>query len=470
MRLTPGARWQGRADVMQPAAGVLSAGVSPSITAPMQMFTPAEPAIALDVQMAPSAVLGAEEQAAMEYKPEDDAVYVLMHEMQTSGGTVYDITLPQPMVSDGPSAAVLSSGATQAMLRFPINMLTPSAAGPAPGVLGVEELIGEAVGGVIVRRILQIVKSPFDHALLNTIRRAEGEPQALALREGALRPLDGAEAWRSLLPPGQERRALLFIHGFGSSVEGTRGDRFLPLLGGQYDAILGYNHPTVSRDPLQNALDLLQRIPDDLRLSVDIVAHSRGGLVARSLIELAAPAAHIIPRCLITNGTPHNGTRLADPQRWDRLISICLTVAHGLTIATGAAFWTPLVLEFVLKAAAQSIFSLPGIIAMTPGSDFLSRLNAPTTYVMEQQVCYAAVRSTFDFFGLQEGFRLALKALSAQAFIDEPNDLIVPTASMNAIDTSAFALAPERQLATNVDHFTYFDNEAVLEFLRQQLA
>jgi hypothetical protein len=433
------------------------------------MFTPAEPAIMLDVQMVPAVVLGAEDQAAMEYQPEDDAVYVLMHEMQMPGGSVYDFTLPQPVAPVGPAAAVLSPGAPPTTLRFPINTLTPGAAGPAPSVLGVEEIIGEAVGGVVVRRILQIVKSPFDRALLNTIRRAEGEPQVLALRDGALRPLDGSEAWRSLLTPGQERRALLFIHGFGSSVEGTRGDRFLPKLGGQYDAILGYNHPTVSRDPLQNALDLLQRIPDDLRLSVDIVAHSRGGLVARSLIELATPATHIAPRRLITNGTPHNGTRLADPQRWDRLISIALTAANVLTAATGFAFWTPLVLEFVLKAAAQSIFSLPGITAMTPGSDFLNRLNAPTEHVMQQQVRYAAVRSTFDFLGLREGFRLALKALTAQAFIDEPNDLIVPTASMNAIDTAAFTLVPERQFATNVDHFTYFDNEAVLNFLREQL-
>src|SRR5205085_11181433 len=190
-----------------------------------------------------------------------------------------------------------------------------------------------------------------------------------------------------------------------------------------------YDHPTISRDPLQNALDLLAMVPDDLRLSVDLVAHSRGGLVARSLVELTDAVQKFDPRVLVTHGTPHSGTRLADPDRWDRLISLGMTAASWLAAIAGVTAWIPKLLEYVLKAAAQGIFALPGIAAMTPGGDFINHLNE--IGATAERARYAAVSSSFSIFNVpQPSFRQAFEALAVQAFMDAPNDLVVPTASM----------------------------------------
>ncbi|HEY3232682.1 MAG TPA: hypothetical protein VGJ87_25860, partial [Roseiflexaceae bacterium] len=289
--------------------------------------------------------------------------------------------------------------------------------------------------------------------------------------EDMFQPLEGFEAWRALLAPGAERRVLLFIHGFASSTAGSNIGTILPEYAPRYDAILGYEHPTLSSDPLQNARDLLALVPDDLRLAVDIVTHSRGGLVARSLVELLDPAPQLAPRRIITHGTPHNGTRLADKERWDRLISLGLTAASWLATAAGVAFWIPKLLEYILKAAAQGIFALPGVMAMAPSSDFLGKLNAPGDPSLAGRVRYAAVASSFSIFNVkQPSFQQAFRALATQAFIDAPNDLVVPTASMNAIDMPGGAPPADLQLKVGVDHFSYFKDQGVVEFIRKQLS
>jgi hypothetical protein len=483
MTLRPAGRWQGDAQVAPPAAGVLGAE-EPVATTSFDLFTPAEPAIELNAQPAPAVpgVLGAEEeqQAGIEYQPAEDAVYVMLQQIQTPDGIIYDFTLPQAAAAP-PTPGVLSAEPPAGgSLWFPLNPVitdvAPRAGEAAPGVLGVEDLIGSAIGGFVVKRVVQMLKSPIERALLEGVKRAEIAPHVLKLGDSAkpedmFQPLEGFEAWRALLAPGAERRVLLFIHGFASSTAGSQIGAILPEYAPRYDAILSYEHPTLSSDPLQNARDLLALIPDDLRLAVDIVTHSRGGLVARSLVELLDPAPQLAPRRIITHGTPHNGTRLADKERWDRLISLGLTAASWLATAAGVAFWIPKLLEYVLKAAAQGIFALPGVMAMAPSSDFLGKLNAPGDPSLAGRVRYAAVASSFSIFNVkQPSFQQAFRALATQAFIDAPNDLVVPTASMNAIDMPGGAPAADLQLKVGVDHFSYFKDPGVVEFIRKQLS
>lgn len=469
---TPG-QWRVDASVAPPAA-TLGGRPAASVTAPLTEFTPAEPPIALEVRRAPAAVLSAPGQPtalSLTYTPTEDAAYVLLQEIHTSDGLIYDFTLPTRR--SAPPVAVLGAESPPATLEFPIN---PSVLGEAPpaAALGLEDVVTDIVGDLVIGRVLQVLKSPLDKALLQTVRQSEPQPRVLVQRD-TLQPLDGFDAWRALLPPGQEHRVLLLLHGFGSSTART-GARLLPIFVPKYDAVLGYDHPTLTADPLENARDLLARVPDDLRLSVDIVAHSRGGLVARSLVELIEPSERWVPRHLITNGSPHNGTRLADPERWDRLVSLGMTAASWLAPTLGIAFWIPKVLELVLKAAAQSTFSLPGIAAMTPGNPFLQQLNASADSATaidarQRQVQYSAVSSAFSVFSVpQPSFQQAFRALAAQAFIDEANDLVVPTSSMQAIDLPFSLVPPERQFKATVDHFSYFDNPQVLAFVRSQLA
>jgi len=479
MQLHPAGRWRGSAQAVPPAAAVLGEEEDTGQT-PLELFTPAEAPIELNAQPTPAVpgVLGEEEEAAqagITYQPAEEAVYVMMQQIETPDGTIYDFTLPQASAA-APGAGVLGEEAPPSgALWFPLNPVVADETPPAASVLGVEDILGGAITSFVTRRVVQMLKSPIQRGILEAVKQAEGEPRVLRMTDSAkpeelFQPIDGFEPWRALLPPGAEHRVLLFVHGFASSTGGSHVASALPDFRSQYDAILGYEHPTISRDPLQNARDLLALIPDDLRLSVDIITHSRGGLVARSLIELLDAAPHFTPRRLVTHGTPHGGTRLADKERWDRLISLGLTAASWLATATGVAFWIPKLLEFVLKAAAQGIFELPGIAAMAPKGEFIEKLNAPGDPATAGRVRYAAATSMFSIFNVEHpGFRQAFQAIATQAFMDAPNDLVVPTESMSAITFGSGGLPAERRLKVDVDHFSYFANPKVLEFLRAQL-
>ena len=474
LTLRTSSQWNVAAHVAPPAAATLGMPSTPGMSTPWSLFTPAEPPVTLEVQRAPATVLSdpnAPTMLVLEYTPAEDAAYALLQEIHTADGIIYDVTLPQPAAHQ--PAATLGAGPRK--LAFPVTPLVLGGERPPSSTLGWGDVAGSFAGDLVARRVLHLLKSPLDRALLQSARQIEPVPQALALRD-TLQPLDGFEAWRALLPPGKEHRVLLFVHGFGSSTERSGGSALLEALVGQYDAVLGYDHPTLTYSPLENALDLLAHVPDDLQLSVDIVAHSRGGLVARSMIELVDPMTKFTPRRLISHGTPHEGTRLADPERWDRLISIGMTAASWLAMSAGMTIWVPKVLEYVLKAAAQSVFALPGIEAMQRESAFLQELNAVADSAtdrgaLQQRMQYAAVSSAFSVFNVpRPAFRQALQAMATQAFMDEANDLIVPTSSMSAVDKAAKFLTPERQLKVDVDHFSYFRNERVIDFLRQQLA
>ena len=472
LQLQPGPGWHGKVQVAPKDSAVLSERDLPPITAPLQVFAPAEPAITLDVQAPPATRTLGDETAdgALEYQPSEAAVYALLHEVHTPDGIIYDVTLPER----GAVASRTLGDEPPAVLRFPVHpVASDGAPGPRarPRTLGMEDAIGGAVAGVVTKRVLQIIRSPLDQALLATVRRFEPRPVALVYGNAGWQPLEGFEAWRALLPPGAERRVLVYAHGFGSSTAGGGGTKFVPELAGNYDAVISYDHPTVTRTPLENARTLLEMIPDDLQLSADLMAHSRGGLVIRSLVELVDDTPKFRPRRLLTAGSPHAGTRLAEPARWDRLVSVGLTLGSWLGTLSGAGFWAPALLELVLKAAAQGIFDLPGIAAMTPGSDFQKQINAANRAGLNERVAYAAVTSTFAISDVvQQGFRQAFAALAMQVFMGEPNDLVVNTASALDIDAGSRAFRAEQQFRAAVDHSSYYQDAGVQAFVRQHLA
>ena len=69
----------------------------------------------------------------------------------------------------------------------------------------------------------------------------------------------------------------------------------------------------------------------------------------------------------------------------------------------------------------------------------------------------------------QQGFRQAFTALAVQAFMGEPNDLVVHTASALEIDKLSRTLAPDQQFRTTVDHGSYFQDAEVATFIAKQL-
>jgi pimeloyl-ACP methyl ester carboxylesterase len=113
---------------------------------------------------------------------------------------------------------------------------------------------------------------------LQSFTPATTPPRIVAADDRAIRALAGGPA-------------LLFIHGTNSLTHSgfARLDNgFIQRVHERYGGrVFAFDHPTLSVDPAQNCRKLADMLPPDAGLVVDILAHSRGGLVARMLAERA---------------------------------------------------------------------------------------------------------------------------------------------------------------------------------------
>ncbi len=307
------------------------------------------------------------------------------------------------------------------------------------------------------------------------------------------------------LPSDRPARILLFVHGTFSSTLGSYGALgvsawgrdFLARARRSYDAVIGYDHRTLSADPLQNAHDLLGRLEQTTAPSLDIdaVAFSRGGLVLRSLIEYLLPSASLRARVrrAVFVGATNGGTQLAAPENWRRLVDLSTNLVavgcRALSAFAPATLATTIVRESVdtlgalvkvLAAELANEDTVPGLAAMVPTGRFVTEINK----IQEGQPqaadsLYYVVSSEFDVDGVASGggapeFPQRLARWAADAIVDaamrEPNDLVVNTASMSAIDADWGVFVKDRwHFARNlhVYHTIYFTRDEVVRALNR---
>lgn len=450
-------------------------------TLSLASFQQAEPPVTLDLDPVQTTSTTAEEDtvAMLSYQPDpyEGAACLLLHEIHTPDGIIYDVSLPEEQKPPDGAVSFGIGDQVSNILQFPFRRLIRSEPTPPETVsetdaavsFGIGDMLAKATESTKIQHVLHILKTPVEQTILNKVAEQEPVPQVfLVNRDGNPgEPLIGANAWRSRFDPAKEHRVLLFIHGFTSNVEKSLPREWMKAFAPHYDAVIAYDHPTIAYDPLHNAQILLEQIPDDIRLNTDIIVHSRGGLVSRSLVELLPATPKLAIRKLLTCGSPHGGTALAQRKNWDRLISIGLTTTSWFSAISGvgvALTFAPILLELIMRAASQYIFDLPGLQAMDPDSEFLKRLNTTSgDAALSQQVQYAAISSTFPTSSIrQKSFRDALLTMSMQAFIGEPNDLVVPTESMSHIDPGTSLLGSVYHV--DVNHFGYFDIPNIQNF------
>ena len=187
------------------------------------------------------------------------------------------------------------------------------------------------------RKALSVVEYPVEH-LVGTLgsdwfRQWENNKHPAVIRwfppEGDLRvgePLSPTN-WHELAGG----RALLFIHGIFSSCESAFGGisddaQTWPELRRRYgNRIIGFDHPTASVSPAENAAWFLSQIPK-VDLDLDIVCHSRGGLVARSLAGQAAQwgddsGGSLTIKRIVFAATPNGGSQITVTDHWADLIN-----------------------------------------------------------------------------------------------------------------------------------------------------
>ncbi len=268
----------------------------------------------------------------------------------------------------------------------------------------------------------------------------------------------GLRGWQ--IPDWENLRrgpVLLLLHGTFGTPQGTFADwiedeSFLAVSQRYEGRCLAFAHPTLGASLEENAGWLTAHL---LAISapIDVVAHGRGGLLAR----LLAADARISLRRVCQVGTPNNGTALARPANLARFLD-----GHVALLARAPQQMAESVLEgamILARFAAMGVpAELPGIEAMAPGGSALRALAA---------IC----PSRQQWFTIGAQYTRPEGHWTSQAIDDDftaqPNDLLVPAGGCHE---PGVAPVDKLQLAGfDVHHHNYFANGHVREHLESWL-
>ena len=292
-------------------------------------------------------------------------------------------------------------------------------------------------------------------------------------------------------------RTLLLVHGtfsnndhFLAEFEATpHGRQFLARAQQHYAQVLAFDHPTLAIGPLFNAIELARLLAGSSH-DVDVVAHSRGGLVTRWWLEAIGGGVGPRARAVLV-GSPIAGTSLAAGPRirggLDLLTNYgtVLERAMGLAGAANPFLAAPVAILRVLLSVTGLAARLPiadAAVAMVPGlfaqarignNGELARLRAGPAV---RAVDYYAVRSNFE--PREEGWKFwrcfrktTLADPLADIVFDGDNDLVVDTDSMTDFGSSGARLVATWDFKTSpeVHHLNYFRQAETIDFLDRSL-
>lgn len=323
------------------------------------------------------------------------------------------------------------------------------------------------------------VKERITQAAIEKIELHSKPEGLISLRRGF-----GAAATPAELAAARGRKVLLLAHGVFSSTDGAFADLAAPSPGGsclqqlleRYDGqVFGYDHWTIAKTPQQNALDLLARVPSDADWEVDIVCHSRGGLVVRSLLADAAQDAVLAQVALLRPGrigkvgnvvfvaAANQGSPLAAQEELQQFLNVAAMLA---------SFSGGMALDVVIGLARAVVslgFERPSVQALASGSALVATLNRSGTLLDSASTWYA--RANFDYgeSTLEQTGALINRVLMAAV----DNDVVVPYDSV-LLPTPALVGhvlnfgTPERK-QSEVWHTEFFKEPLMRSFLLRHL-
>ena len=286
-------------------------------------------------------------------------------------------------------------------------------------------------------------------------------PENFAVPEAA--ELDSRE-WGRL----QGGPALLLIHGTFSRTDRAFGG-FDPSVVAELHAryqgrVFAFDHHTLSRTPAENIQQLLQWLPGGAPLELDVVAHSRGGLVARRLATAGDPRVRV--RRVVFAGTPNGGTAMASPGHINQLLDVYANLLtffpdNGVTDAMQG------LLAVVQDVVLGMVDGLRGLTSMVPGNLDEQRLEGEGWAGR-----YFALAS--DFSPTQFGLKSFMSPLATQVFRGAGNDLVVPADSVwRGPEAWPFPLEPAAVelfgARDGVGHSGYFGNPRAVHRLMEWL-
>lgn len=370
--------------------------------------------------------------------------------------------------------------------------------GPAPGRPGGRRRGGRPGGRRDAAPRRDVVRLQMEYERLEPSRIGaylEDLDRRFSTYQG-LRRFDGT----TLTPiekPVQDGRVLLVVHGTFSNTDHlfdelratSPGRSFLQAAVQKYDQVLAFDHYTLSMSPVMNALDLARHFASS-QAAVDIISHSRGGLVSRWWLEHFDHGA--AARRLVLAGAPLGGTSLAAAPRLRNALNLLTNVARAIggaaTLGAGAVPLLGLVSGLVkvvtsVTSVATTTPLVDAAIAMVPGlsaqarvaNNFeLARLRLRSAPIPGE---YYAVRSNFQPAGVRWAFwkyftqiRTRAADLAADMVFRSPNDLVVDTDSMTYLDEGV-RIPPARLLDyrknPTVNHLNYFRQTRTVKAVRK---
>jgi pimeloyl-ACP methyl ester carboxylesterase/tetratricopeptide (TPR) repeat protein len=317
------------------------------------------------------------------------------------------------------------------------------------------------------------------------------------------------------LPIENNKPYLLFLHGTASSTWGSFGDLWnstrTPEREDMYrlyeDRVLAFEHPTFTQSPIDNAIQLVSRLPDGITLH--LVSHSRGGLVGELLCRgkgLQLPKAKDKPAAsrrgiqafsaeefqifelddeteqegeeaaglkrtceqlrklngllerksisvqrFVRVACPALGTTLAS-RRLDRWVSVVGSVASILPGSPLSDAFSDIA-DFVAAVIKErtKISELPGLQAMMPESPFIKLVNWPKAKLLGDLTVIAGDIEP-------DAWWTKLMVFATDRFYEGDHDLVVNTASMYGGVVREGTSLVSFHKGPGVNHFSYFSN------------
>lgn len=348
-------------------------------------------------------------------------------------------------VGDQLAPTTRGSGAT-------VRFIVPSfATEPTPDEGGANR----GVFGLIGRKVLELVALPLAELVVPPLAGAAArlwEAKSRIARARTFTPANFASADAPSLDDAEwERlakgRSLWWVHGTFVNTP-TAFQAFPPdILASLSDAyggrVAALDHHTLGLSPIENADLVRELIPDGLELEVDIVCHSRGGLVSRALAGQGGDPVFNVRR-IVHVASANHGTALATPSNLvpfiDRITTIVNLIPDGPAALVEATLTSVLVVVKII--AKYGLVGIPGLAAMDSAGDFIKGFNA--TELPTEQYAVAA-----DFTPSGGWRAMAMRNLENtvvdRVFGTTANDLVVPTAGVYEGDDS-MAVPEHRRL------------------------
>jgi hypothetical protein len=270
----------------------------------------------------------------------------------------------------------------------------------------------------------------------------------------------------------RDQRVLLLTHGIFSTIgafddlQGTTLAHLRTVYGAR---IIGWEHRTVAKTPLDNADELLSKLPPGI--TPDLICHSRGGLVMRAALEYPDLQAKRETRFSSAGTVLHvaganQGSQLATFSHVNDLLNVFSAFASLPEL--GQAGVDLGVVLGLLKVLAHVAANLPSVKALSTDDDnqFIEKLDLPPHTRIAQLL---VSRANYDPTG---NAALAALNLALDKVFASANDFVVPFDGARDFDAGVhldgdLPFGSDEQPQSVVFHTNFFRQPALQQFIAE---